>query len=134
MSAYTHVNLKRDVADMAPQGGMAPDVEARFATGALGLEKSGLSYQRLAPKARMPFGHSHEQQEEVYVVLSGSGRAKLDDEVVDLEPLDALRMEPDTMRNLEAGPEGLEIIAFGAPRTGSEGTDIAAQEMGWWSD
>jgi quercetin dioxygenase-like cupin family protein len=130
---YTHVNLKRDVEDMAPRGGMAPDVEARFATGALGLEKSGLSYQRLAPNARMPFGHRHEQQEELYVVLGGTGRAKLDDEIIDLEPLDALRIPPDVMRAVESGPDGIEILAFGAPNRGPASTDIAEQTMGWWS-
>jgi mannose-6-phosphate isomerase-like protein (cupin superfamily) len=130
---YTHVNLKRDVEDMAPRGGRAPDVEARFATGSLELEKSGLSYQRLAPNARMPFGHRHEQQEELYVVVSGTGRAKLDDEIVDLEPLDALRIAPETMRNVEAGPDGIEILCFGAPNRGPVSTDIAEQAMGWWS-
>jgi quercetin dioxygenase-like cupin family protein len=131
---YTHVNLKRDVEDMAPRGGMAPDVEARFAGGELGLEKSGLSYQRLAPGARMPFGHSHEQQEELYVVLSGGGRIKLDDEIVELKALDALRISPETMRALEAGDEGIEVLAFGAPGRGPASVDIAQQEMGWWSD
>lgn len=133
-NGYTHVNLKRDVEDMAPKGGMAPDVEARFATRTLGLEKSGLSYQRLAPHARMPFGHRHEQQEEVYVVVSGSGRAKLDDEIVELRALDALRISPETMRALEAGDEGIELLAFGAPNRGPASADIAQQEMGWWSD
>ena len=133
-NGYTHINLKRDVEDMAPKGGMAPDVEARFATGPLGLDKSGLSYQRLAPGARMPFGHRHEQQEEVYVVLSGGGRAKLDEEIVELQALDALRIAPQTMRGIEAGPEGIEVLAIGAPNRGPVTTDIAEQAMGWWSD
>ena len=81
MAGHTIVNLK-EIEDMAPQFGFAPDLEARFATGALGLEKSGLSYQRLAPDFRMPFGHRHKEQEEVYVIVSGGGRVKLDDEIV----------------------------------------------------
>jgi mannose-6-phosphate isomerase-like protein (cupin superfamily) len=82
----------------------------------------------------MPFGHRHEQQEEVYVVLSGSGRAKLDDEIVELEALDALRIAPHTMRGIEAGPDGIELLAIGAPNRGPVTTDIAEQAMGWWSD
>ena len=131
---FTQVNIKRDAEDMAPKGGMAPDLEARFPTGSLGLEKSGLGYQRLAPGARMPFGHSHEQQEEVYVVIAGGGRAKLGDEIVDLERLDALRVSPETMRAFEAGPDGIEVLVFGAPNRGAASVDVAEQEMGWWSD
>ncbi|HYU59560.1 MAG TPA: cupin domain-containing protein [Solirubrobacterales bacterium] len=135
MSAgYTHLNLKRDVEDMAPKGGMAPDVEARFATASLDLEKSAVSHQRLAPNARAPFGHRHKQQEELYVVLSGSGRIKLDDEIVELRARDAVRIAPDTMRAVEAGPEGIEILAFGAPNLGPASEDIAESVPGWWSE
>jgi mannose-6-phosphate isomerase-like protein (cupin superfamily) len=129
---HTIVNLK-DVEDMAPKGGLAPDLEARFAGGQLGLEKSGLSYQRLAPNFRMPFGHKHKQQEEVYVVLRGSGRMKLDDEVVEVKELDVVRIPSDTMRGFEAGPDGAEFLAFGAPHTGPPSEDVEMQP-GWWSD
>jgi mannose-6-phosphate isomerase-like protein (cupin superfamily) len=77
----------------------------------------------------MPFGHTHELQEEVYVLLSGSARVKLDDEIVALGPLDAVRIAAETMRNLEAGPDGAEFLLFGAPNTGS---NDAAMEQNWW--
>jgi len=121
MPNYTHTNLK-DVDDVAARFGHAPDLEARFAGDSLGLERSGLSHQRMAPGFRM-FTHRHNEQEEVYVVLSGGGRVKLDDEVVDLRPLDAVRVAPETGRAFEDGPDGLALIAFGAP--GSAGEPVA---------
>jgi mannose-6-phosphate isomerase-like protein (cupin superfamily) len=133
MAGWTRVNLKSDVEDSATKFGYAPDLEARFATGALGLEKSAVSYQRLAPGFRLPFGHSHEQQEELYVLLSGSGRLKLDEEFVEVGPLDAVRIPPEVTRGFEAGPEGAELLAFGAPNTGGPAED-ANPTPGWWSD
>jgi uncharacterized cupin superfamily protein len=130
MADYTLVNLK-EVEDQAPKFGMAPNVEMRMARVALGLQNSGVSYQRLAPSFRMPFGHKHKQQEEVYVVVSGSLRIKLEDEVVELEPFDAVRVHKDTMRGFEAGREGAELIAIGAPNTGPGDADTV---QGWWSD
>ena len=127
---YTIKNLK-DVEDAAPKFGMAPDVEARFARRPLECEQLAISYQRLAPNARMPFGHRHAAQEEIYVLLDGSARVKLEDEVVELSELDALRVDPRTMRAFEAGPEGAEFLAFGAP--GSEKND-AEMTQNWWSD
>ncbi|MGH2978917.1 MAG: hypothetical protein ACRDLQ_04685 [Solirubrobacterales bacterium] len=132
MAGHTIVNLK-DVEDMAPKFGFAPSLEARFAGGALGLEKSGVSYQRLAPNFRMPFGHRHKAQEEVYVIVGGGGRLKLDDEVVDVKRWDVVRVPSDTMRAFEAGPEGAELLAFGAPNTGPPAED-AEMVPGWWSD
>jgi mannose-6-phosphate isomerase-like protein (cupin superfamily) len=129
MSAYTHKNLKEDVTDMAPQFGMSPQVEARFGRDDLECEKGGVSYERFAPGERAPFGHTHKQQEEVYVVVSGAGRVKLDDEIRDVRQWDAVRVSPSTMRAFEAGPDGLELIAFGAPNTGPGDGDIV---MGWW--
>src|ERR687895_2939032 len=101
MAGYTLKNLKEDVEDSATQFGLSPALEARFAREPLELEKSGVSYVRLAAGERMPFGHRHKEQEEVYVVVSGGGRVKLDDEVVELRQWDALRIASDTMRNLE---------------------------------
>lgn len=118
MPNYTQVNLK-DVEDVAARLGRAPELEARFAADPLGLERSGLSHQRMAPGFRM-FTHRHNDQEEVYVVLSGGGRMKLDDDVVELRPLDAVRVAPETGRSFEAGPDGLELLAFGAPRSAGE--------------
>jgi mannose-6-phosphate isomerase-like protein (cupin superfamily) len=116
MPDYTVKNLKQ-VEDMAPKFGLAPDLESRFARKPLELEKSGLSYYRMAPGYRLPFGHQHSEQEEVYVVVSGSARFKLDDELVELDQWDALRVPGTVKRGMEAGGEGAEIIAFGAPNT-----------------
>jgi mannose-6-phosphate isomerase-like protein (cupin superfamily) len=129
VAGYTIRNLK-DVEDAALEFGLSPDVEARFAREALEAESTGLSYQRLAPNVRQTFGHRHAEQEELYVVLSGSGRIKLDDDLVDLAPLDAVRMAPETMRCLEAGPEGLEFLAF-SPRRGENDAEMTPA---WWTD
>jgi mannose-6-phosphate isomerase-like protein (cupin superfamily) len=130
VAAHTIRNLK-EIEDSAVKFGLAPDLEARFAREELETEQSGLSYQRLAPNVRQPFGHHHKQQEEVYVVLAGSGRVKLDDEIVDLEQWDAVRIGPGTTRQVEAGPDGLEYLAFGAPNVGSGDAEMI---QGWWSD
>jgi mannose-6-phosphate isomerase-like protein (cupin superfamily) len=114
MSAYTVVNLKQ-VEDQAPKFGYGPDLESRFARRALELENSGLSYFKAAPGFRVPFGHHHTEQEEVYIVVAGSARIKLDDEVVGLGAWDAIRVPAHLTRALEGGPEGAEILAFGAP-------------------
>jgi mannose-6-phosphate isomerase-like protein (cupin superfamily) len=132
MSNHTHINLS-DVQNMAEKFGMAPDLEARFASGALELEKSGLSYQKLAPNFRMPFGHRHQQQEEIYVVIRGGGRMNVDGEVFEVRELDAVRVPPELPRSLEAGPDGIEILAYGAPRTGEVAQD-AEQLPGWWDE
>ena len=129
MSNYTKKNLN-EVENQAPKFGMPSELEARFARTDLGGETLGLSLMTLAPNFRMPFGHKHEGQEEVYVILRGSARVKVEDEIVELEPYDAIRIGMDTMRGVEAGPEGVEYIAFGA------GDDPKDAEMvqDWWSD
>jgi mannose-6-phosphate isomerase-like protein (cupin superfamily) len=127
---YTKINLK-DVEDQAPRFGLAPHIEARMARVPLELENFGLSYQRLAPNFRVPFGHKHKRQEEVYLVVSGSVRVKLGDEVVDLQQWDAVRVPNETMRGFEAGPDGAEVVAIGAPNTGPGDADM---EQDWWSD
>jgi mannose-6-phosphate isomerase-like protein (cupin superfamily) len=131
VAGYTKVNLKDDVEDQAPNFGLAPHIEARMARVPLELENSGVSYQRMAPNFRVPFGHRHKRQEELYILVSGSARMKLEDEVVDLKQWDAVRVPNDTMRGFEAGPEGAEFIAVGAPNTGPGDAEI---EQGWWSD
>ena len=95
---YTRVNLRDDVEDIAGKHGMGEVLEGHFATGDLGLEKSAVSFQALKPGARLPFGHRHEQQEELYVVIGGGGRIKLDDEIVEIRALDAIRIAPEVMR------------------------------------
>jgi quercetin dioxygenase-like cupin family protein len=128
MSDYTIVNL-REVEDAAPRFGLGDTIQARFARKALGSATTGISLQRLAPGARVPFGHRHREQEETYVVLAGSGRVRLGDDLHEVGTLDAVRVAPGVMRAFEAGPEGLEYLAFGAP-TG-EGND-SELEPGWW--
>ena len=132
MAEYTIVNLK-EVEDQAPKFGVSPSIEARFARVPLGLQNAGISYQRLAPNFRVPWGHKHRQQEEVYVLLRGSARAKLGDDVLELEPWDALRVPAETMRGFEAGPDGAELLAFGAPVSGSPGGDVE-MTPNWWTD
>ena len=82
---FTITNIKDDLEDIGPKFDGAPDLEFRAATKALGLEQSALSYQRVPPGYRFPYGHTHTTQEEVYVVVRGSGRMKLDDEIVELK-------------------------------------------------
>ncbi len=126
---YTIVNLKA-VDDQAARFGLSPNLETRFAREPLALEQSGVTYFRMAPGFREPFGHRHGSQEEVYVVVSGGARVKLDDDIVELEPWDAIRVAPQTMRCREAGPNGVEMILVGAPR--AQGDSELVQ--GWWAD
>src|SRR5688572_32495486 len=86
---FTRRNLKADLEDVGSNFDGAPDLEFRLATKPLELERSGLSYQRIPPGYRFPYGHTHAEQEEVYVVVHGSGRMKLDDEVVEVKEWDA---------------------------------------------
>jgi mannose-6-phosphate isomerase-like protein (cupin superfamily) len=130
MPNYTIKNIK-DIEDQAPKFGLSPGLEARFARDSLELGEFGLSYQRLGPNFRMPFGHKHKQQEEVYVLLRGSARLKLDDEIVDLKQWDLIRIPKEVTRNFEAGPDGVELLAIGAPNTGLQD---AEQLPGWWND
>jgi len=131
VAGYTKANLKEDVEDQAPNFGLEGKIEARMARVALEMEHSGVSYQRLAPNYRLPFAHKHKNQEEVYVLVSGSARAKLEDEIVDLKPWDALRVHKDTVRSFEAGADGAEMLAIGAPNTGPGDADMIQD---WWMD
>jgi uncharacterized cupin superfamily protein len=131
MSDYTLINLKADVDDQAVNFGLSPNLESRMARVPLGLENSGVSYIRIAPGFRIPFGHKHKQQEEVYVLVNGSARIKIDDEIRDLKQWDAVRLHRDTLRGFEAGDEGAEIIAIGAPNTGPGDADVVQD---FWSD
>lgn len=109
--SYTLKNL-RDVEDVAPRFGFDSVQEARFPWRALEAERTGLAYHVIKPGKRGK-AHRHDEAEDIYVVLRGSGRASLDGEFVDLHPLDALRVAPPVVRAFEAGPEGLEFLAFG---------------------
>ncbi len=125
---FTHKKLT-DVKDSAPEFGMEEIQEARFAKGDLEAENTGVSHLRLKPDRRSPFGHKHEQAEEVYVVIAGSGRMKLDDEIIEVERLDAIRVSPEVIRAFEADSDGLEVLAMGARHDG-DGEIV----QGWWSD
>jgi mannose-6-phosphate isomerase-like protein (cupin superfamily) len=125
---YTHKKLDA-VEDSAPRFGYEGIQEARFANDDLEVETTGVSHHRLHPGKRQAFAHRHEQAEEVYVILAGSGRVKLDDEIVELDALDALRVSPPVTRQFEAGADGMAWIAFGARHEG-DGEMIPD----WWSD
>ena len=131
---FTLRNLKEDLEDVGSNFDGAPDLEFRLATEALELEQSGLSYQRVPPGYRFPYGHTHKKQEEVYVVVRGSGRMKLDDEIVELKEWDAVRVPPGTWRGYEAGPEGLEILVIGAPNLGEAPREDVEGQRDWWAD
>jgi mannose-6-phosphate isomerase-like protein (cupin superfamily) len=126
---FTRRNLKQDLDDVGSNFDGSPDLEFRLATKALELEKSGLGYQRVPPDYRFPYGHTHKRQEEVYVVLRGSGRMKLDDEIIEVGTLDAIRVAPEVTRAFEAGPDGIEVLAVGVRHDG-DGEIFP----GWWSD
>jgi uncharacterized cupin superfamily protein len=128
MSDYTKVNLN-ELENAAEGFGLADNLEARFARNAMGLEQFGFSYQKLQPSFRQPFGHTHKGQEEVYLVLEGSGRIKVEDEVVDLAQWDAVRVPAGVKRSIESGEHGLTLIAIGGTPTG----DVEMLN-GWWAD
>ena len=123
MSEYTKVNLKQ-VEDMAPKFGFAPYLESRFAATELALEHSGISHFKVAPDYRVPFGHRHADQEEIYLVVRGSARIKLDDDILEVGEWDAVRIPPQVTRGMEGGPDGAEIVAFGAPRHGGNDAEM----------
>jgi mannose-6-phosphate isomerase-like protein (cupin superfamily) len=129
MAAPYTVKKLTDVEDSAPKFGLSEIQQARFAKDDLDAERTGVSHLRLNANRRQSFGHKHDNAEEVYVVIAGSGRAKLDDDIVELERLDAIRVAPGVVRAFEAGPEGIEFLAVGARHDG-DGELL----QGWWTD
>lgn len=119
MAAFTKASIA-DIRDVAPDFGHERIGEARFATAALECADTGLVIHRLRPNTRQAFGHRHELAEEVCLVLGGSGRVRLDDQIVDLTERDLLRIAPAVARRFEAGPQGLEFVVFG-PRHAGDG-------------
>ncbi len=131
---FTRKNLKADLEDLGSNFDGSPGLEFHAATKALELEHSGLTHQRVPPGYRFPYGHTHRTQEEVYVVVRGSGRMKVDDEIVELEEWDAVRVPPGSWRGYEAGQEGLELLIVGAPNLGENPRDDVEGTRDWWTD
>jgi mannose-6-phosphate isomerase-like protein (cupin superfamily) len=124
---YTIKNL-RDVQDMAAAQGFGEVHEARFAHGDLNAERTGFSLQKVKPGKRHAIVHRHKEMEEIYVVISGSGRIKLDDQIEEIGALDAVRVGPSVTRSFEAGDEGLEFLAF-SPR--AQGDAEIVEDFSW---
>src|ERR1700744_2112562 len=122
MTDYTHKNL-RDVKDAAPGFGFGDMGEVRFAKDELDAERTGISHLKLNPGVRMPFAHKHDEAEEIYVVIAGSGLMKMDDEI------GGLRTSPEVARSFEAGPDGISLLAVGA-RHDNDGEVL----NDWWTD
>lgn len=127
-TSYTHMKLT-DVKDSAPDFGFSDQGELRFGREAFDAEDTGFTYQRLNANVNPGFGHRHQKAEEVYVVLAGSGRLKLDDEIIEIGRLDAIRVAPAVTRCFASGPDGLEVLAFG-PHHDSDG-EVFPQ---WWTE
>jgi quercetin dioxygenase-like cupin family protein len=128
VSDYTHTNLKQAEDSAADRGA---DIEARFGRKHLDSDHLGVSYFRYGASFRAPFGHRHREQEEAYVVVGGSGRMRLDEEVIALRQWDVVRVAPNVVRAFEGGPDGLELIAIGADRP--EGGD-GEMVQDFWTD
>jgi mannose-6-phosphate isomerase-like protein (cupin superfamily) len=126
---HSRKNL-RDVKDVAPDAGFGDIQEARFARRDLQAEQTGLAYHVLRPGKRQGFAHRHHEAEEIFVVLSGSGRMKIDDEVLEVGPMDSIRVAPEAARAFEAGDEPLEILVFGPHRE----NDAKLIQEDFWSD
>jgi quercetin dioxygenase-like cupin family protein len=126
MAGYTIVNIK-ELEDMAIKFGMSPSMEARFGRSATDAKQGGFSYQRFEPNFRQPFGHRHRDQEEFYIVLSGSGSVTLEGETNAIRQWDAIRVAPETARGFESGADGLELLVFGA----GEGGEAEVLESFW---
>jgi quercetin dioxygenase-like cupin family protein len=126
MSRFTIKNLM-EVEDSV--GDRAPGMEGRFAREHLDSEHLGVSYWRFAPGVRSPVAHSHREQEEAYVVVKGSGRIRIDDEVHPIRQWDVVRVSPAVVRAFEAGEDGLEVIAVGSDRP--EGGDAVLAPSAW---
>lgn len=128
MSKHAHLNLMEVKNSLA---GRVEGLEGRFGRGPMGARDIGVSHWRYTPGYRAERGHRHREQEEAYVVVAGSGRAKLEDEVIELREWDVLRVAPDVVRSFEGGPQGLTLIAIGNDRPeGGDGEMV--QEF--WTD
>lgn len=131
---FTHLNIRDDVEDIGALFDGGDDLEFRAATGPLGLAHAAIGYQRIPPGRRFPYGHAHVTQEETYVVIRGSGRMRIDEEIIDVVELDAVRVPPGTWRGYEAGPDGLELLVIGAPALDGDPRDDVDGLRGWWPE
>lgn len=129
-SNFTHKNFKDDIVDAAADR-QGVDIEARMARSELDADEIGVSYFRYGPNFRAPFGHSHKVQEEAYVVVSGSGRIKIDDEIIDVRQWDVIRVAPTAVRGFQAGADGLEMIAVGGKRPPDGDGEMVPD---WWTE
>jgi hypothetical protein len=130
MSDFTILNLS-DVENVAPKFGMPEGLDVRFAKRQLGCTIGGVGVEKYPPNTRLPFGHKHVAQEEVYLVAEGSGHLKIEDEIHDVKQWDLVRVGAGTMRNFESGPDGMTVVAFGAPISEQNDAEIVPN---WWSD
>ena len=130
MADYTKINLK-NIEDAAAKHGYGDHHKAHFASKPLGLEKSGLSYQFYLPGKRSMFGHKHREQEEIFIVLEGDGRIKLDDEIIEVSAFDAVRVAPGVTSALEAGPKGMGVLITGAPKLEERDWEM---QQDWWTE
>jgi mannose-6-phosphate isomerase-like protein (cupin superfamily) len=131
MAGYSVQNLN-EVQNQGENFGLNPDeMQLRMAKDPLECQNAGISLLRLGAGYRAPFGHKHKSQEEIYILVKGDAKMKIEDEVVEMQPMTAVRVDPGTMRGYEAGSEGADLIVIGAPRTGPGDGDM---EPGWWSD
>src|ERR1700712_1482774 len=129
---FTRRNLRGDLEDLGSNFDGAPGLEFRAATEALGLERSGLTYQRVPPDYRFPYGHTHATQEEVYVVVGGGGRMAVDDEVLELREWGPAWVPPRSRGGYEGRPEGLELLVVGAPNLGNDPRGDVKGTRDWW--
>ena len=129
MADYTHKNVL-EVENVAERFGYGELQESRFAHRDFETEQTGFSLHRIKPGKRQPFAHKHDEAEEIYFVVAGSGRIKIEDEVRELRPFDAVRLSAGVFRSLEAGAEGLDVLAFGPRRADDRGELV----QGWWTD
>jgi len=128
MADFTKKNLN-EVEDSAVKHGFSETQMARFAGADLGCERIGLALEGVKPGKRQAFGHRHEEDEEVYVIVEGSGRMRLGEETIEIALMDAIRVAPGVWRGFEAGPDGLQILAFGTHHEGDGEID-----PGFWTD
>ena len=131
---FTLVNIRGDLEDLGPSSTALPDSSSARRRNRSSSSSPPLSYQRVPPGYRFPYGHTHATQEEVYVVVRGSGRMKVDGEIVELREWDAIRVPPGAWRGYEAGPDGLELLVIGAPNLGDDPRGDVDGKRDWWGE